>query len=475
MLFSTEFQLERTVVDDWFDPILNADTRLFVDPFLIFKEQGDSEWAGSHGVLIEHFCECFRLLAEGNCNPNTIPYRKAVALLTFPEPKEFCLGYTSIGTSGAGGGRGYARAIARAMCNAISRGKTHLRHFEELGIFNEGIGADRISDITCNILKTQFIDYTQSAATLRDIPMEEHHIQCASLNEIRLRWEADRRRVPTNPVNGYPLLLVPKRFVRDLPQIEKTDWWSWHENELIREDFNYEILGNVDKKFIVDMANRHPESVEAYIRVAENQEPDPYDLSKDPLGAWQWASKAQEFISRNPVNLAPPRSDDEFAAAIEQVVESFRRFIEQMGGWRLLWNDDGNEKPESAAQLLLRGIAENHCRSNGVVIDREVELGRGPVDFAFSNGYSNRALLEVKKLHNGKYWDGLENQLLSYLESDNCPNGYFLSIQYRDGGVSERRQRELPRRVSALRERYGAMAFRYQTVDARPKPSASRL
>ncbi len=127
MLFSEAFDITPTKRDDWFDPILDTDTPLFVDPFLIFKEQGSSEWAEAHEQLIRHFDTCFRLIAEGNRNPTSIPYKKALRLLTFPEPKEICLGYTKSGTGGAGGGREYAKHIADAMQAAIDRGLTRFR------------------------------------------------------------------------------------------------------------------------------------------------------------------------------------------------------------------------------------------------------------------------------------------------------------------------------------------------------------
>ena len=56
---------------------------------------------------------------------------------------------------------------------------------------------------------------------------------------------------------------------------------------------------------------------------------------------------------------------------------------------------------------------------SGIELDREVELGRGPVDFKASSGTSARLLIEVKKLHNGRFWNGLRYQLPSYLQSDN--------------------------------------------------------
>jgi hypothetical protein len=148
--------------------------------------------------------------------------------------------------------------------------------------------------------------------------------------------------------------------------------------------------------------------------------------------------------------------------------------MEEQRGWKLLWNDDGTEKHEEAAQLAFLGIARSYCQANGIVVDREVELGRGPVDFKFSNGYSRRALLEIKKLHNGKFWNGLSAQLPSYLHSDQCQDGWFLSIRYRDRGTSVQRLRTLPSEVKVVADRTGKN-LRLRTIDAQPKLSASEL
>src|SRR2546427_3073465 len=137
MLTSKYFKIRRAPADDWFDPILTTDTELFVDPFLIFKES-EGSWSNAHETIVRHFDRAFRLIAEGNLNPESIAYRKALALLVFPEPREFCLGYTARGTAGSGSGDIYAGAIAAAIADAIKRGITNPKHFEELGILNEG-------------------------------------------------------------------------------------------------------------------------------------------------------------------------------------------------------------------------------------------------------------------------------------------------------------------------------------------------
>jgi hypothetical protein len=55
---SAYFHIKRTTSDDWFDAILDADTELFVDPFLIFKEV-KGFWKSAHKRLIEHFDRAF--------------------------------------------------------------------------------------------------------------------------------------------------------------------------------------------------------------------------------------------------------------------------------------------------------------------------------------------------------------------------------------------------------------------------------
>jgi len=101
-------------------------------------------------------------------------------------------------------------------------------------------------------------------------------------------------------------------------------------------------------------------------------------------------------------------------------------------------------------------------------------LGRGPVDFKFSQGYSKRLHLEVKKLHNGKFWNGLSEQLPSYMKSDEVTNGWFLAVQYRSNKSSQQRIKDLPRRVSEVATKR-QITLLCELVDAQPKVSASSL
>ena len=48
MLATEYFGISRGEEDDWFDTILDVDTELFVDPFLIFKEEVELPRFGRH-------------------------------------------------------------------------------------------------------------------------------------------------------------------------------------------------------------------------------------------------------------------------------------------------------------------------------------------------------------------------------------------------------------------------------------------
>jgi hypothetical protein len=474
MRFSECFAIARADHDDWFDSIIDNDTRLFIDPFLIFADSAPT-WKEAHDEIISYFNLCFSLIAEGGCRSGTPAYDKALGLLRFPEPREFCLGYTSTGTRGAGGGRLYASAIAEAMSAAISRGVQSLSHFEELGVLNEGIGPDRISDLTCNVLRARFISYTKDVANRHHLPLSTVSVGAASFDRIRKGWRKQSHDLPINPYTRRHILLTPSRFLCDLPILNADDWWENYEAERLRNDMNYEVMGRVDKGTIVAVARENIGSVEGWAKEKEATVAAPYDLNRDRQGLYQWDRASREFVADHPLAVPPATNVTSFRAALGDIIGQFRHFIEEQGGWRLLWDDDlVREKREDSLQLLFFGVARAYCAANNIVVDREPNLGRGPVDFKFSNGFARRALMETKKLHNSRYWRGLEQQLPSYLESDQVDDGWFVTVRYFDGEPDTDPTERVSHVVARVREQTGKNIVSV-FVDARPKTSASNL
>jgi hypothetical protein len=471
--FSQAFEITQGPDDDWFDPHLTIDTPLFLDPVQLLD--AGPYWKKAHAQLVQHFTRCYTLVAKAT-GPNSNSANLAKSLLTFPEPWEFGLGYTRHGTSGAGSGGGFAATIVDGIAVAIAAGLKDLEHIEEIGILNEGFGADRISDAACNVLKERFIEYTQAVASRHDLPVEQHRLRHIGRDVKNDRWLDGEVALPTNPETGKAVLLVPRKFLNDLPVLNADDWFDSSLNQDIRIALNIKVGAKVAKHTIVQIARENPERVREWART-QSSRPDlfGYDFDDDVKGVVKFDGPPLAFALSHPIDgMSVPEDQAGLSQLIETVLGQFKHYIEQQGGWALLWNTDGSEKPESAAQLIFLAMAQHYLRLFDVEVDREVDLGRGPVDFKVSSGTSKRLLIEIKKAHNGRFWNGLDSQLPSYLVSDQAKEGWFVAIRYRNNKASEERMNELPDRVKKAATDTDK-DLRYLAADARRPVSASKI
>jgi hypothetical protein len=154
------------------------------------------------------------------------------------------------------------------------------------------------------------------------------------------------------------------------------------------------------------------------------------------------------------------------------MIRQHKHYIEENGGWKLLWNDNWIPKSEKAAQLLFLGIIKHYCKANDIDVSPEPNIGRGPVDFKVSHGYSFRALIELKLARNTKFWNGLKKQLPTYMEAEKVKHGYFVIVICSDTDIDRLKDiRKAIRDVTTT-----GLVIQYFTVDARTeKPSASKL
>lgn len=396
MLFSEYYHTKRIASDSWFDPLMKYDTKLFIDPFLIFqKHTGD--FASAHQKTVDFFNFAFGLIAKSGGNPNSIHYKRALGMLVFPEARELCLGYAINSTQGAGSSFGFSKVIASAIWDSIQAGIDKIEHFEELSIFNEGIGADRISDMTANILKSDLIAYTQKVCREKGVPLTEVRIRNSSFNFHLRVWNHDKVWLPINPFTKRAILLVPSNFIRPLPTLNAEDFWDYvcsNENETLRNNLSSHLKGKVNKKEIVKIARGNLSLVQKYVKRRETYGSLPYDLIKDPDNH-QWYSLGKQIIKSNPLQLLKPQNDEEILGVVDNIVENFIHFIEVQKGYDLLWVG-GRPRSEAAGQRLFMGIAWAHCQVNNLDISKEENLGSGPVDFKLSRGFRKRVLIEMK-------------------------------------------------------------------------------
>jgi hypothetical protein len=468
MYFSEAFDIPYSRDHEWFDPILERDTSLFVDPFTIFADS-DESWRQAHDTIIDYLHNAFELLAQSGQRRTHQLYRRTLTLMEFPEPREFRLGYASKSADGSGSGPGLATLIVRAMGEAINRGLQDMRHFEELGILVGGINRDRISDITCNLLKPRFITYTQEVCAALGIHMEDAMIPHAVFDDMRVRWVEANCKVPIDPNSGKAILLVPKRFLRELPTINAFDFET-----ALRDDLNLNISRNVRKVDIIWHARSNAERLRDWVTQRESMPPRPYDVTNDPRMIVNWQRVAARALRENPLEEAVGiDSEDDLMDFVHSIVAHFRRWAEELGGWRVFWVRTGDAIPEPNMQLLLLAVLDGYCQRAGVRLDREVETGRGPVDFTFTGNQRTRVLLEMKKLAHGEFWNGLRTQTPLYMRGQSVNRAIFLVV--RDSATKPMRERwnSLDSEVATVNAETG-LQIEIERVDVLPKPSASK-
>jgi hypothetical protein len=474
MKFSDEFKISRDESEDWFDPVLSIDTPLFIDPFLIFRQE-EAFFNGSHKEIIDFFNANFELIAQSGGNPRSPLYLKAVNSLQFPEVSELCLGYTATGTRGSGSSLVLANIIANALWEAIQAGITHIKHFEEITIIREGFGADRISDMTAGIIRNRLAQYTKAKCLKYGIPLAKRPYRRGIYNPAHRAWERIDFDLPFNRWNERPILLVPDKYLRELPTMNAHSFWDYcysNENALLRREFSDDVSRNVDKATIVGFARRHARLRSDYQRYLEEQPVSPYDITKDEGGLLAWYDASAQFCKAYPLNIIL-KSPKDFTILIEAMIKAFAHYVEENQGWKLLWNDDKTPRSEKASQLLFLGIVKHYCKANNIDVSPEANIGRGPVDFKISQGYKNRTILELKLARNSKFWNGLKSQLPTYLKAESTSDGYFIVILYTNADVE---------RISGIQQIADEFGKRTGTkmsvfiINAIPeKPSASKV
>jgi hypothetical protein len=201
---------------DFVLPRLDGDLPLCIDPFLLYKSR-QPELRTAHGQLLEIFRQVFAAFEAKD-------RARAVALVDFPEANEIRLGYAKVGNTGRGMGNTLGRLVLETLESSPALVRRGLKHVEELQLFSVGIGPDRISDLAGNVLKDFLISYTKRQSALWSIPITT----AVPLSHI---WQIDDGEwvdryddVPTDPLTGRPILLVPRWIVRRLPWINYGDY-----------------------------------------------------------------------------------------------------------------------------------------------------------------------------------------------------------------------------------------------------------
>lgn len=405
-----------------FDVILDVDTRVFFDPARISLASAP-EFIGAR-KKVEQYCSNIITLLSHSKNRGDMYWKRADKMLNFRELSGTCFGYSQKGTGGNAIGRVLRQNILDIIVDLIHEGATDPTLFELLGVFQENIGCDRISDLITFILSNEIFAYTDRIVC-------SLHVESTIVMHNKQPYH-----VCINPFNNKPLLFLPSAVLSPLPVADSFDDIDLicAENQRVRDEINaYFDLGSrkkLEKCEIHALIKRMPEVRQALITSYKSYPVEAYDFEDDPAGEYVWLAAARRFTANNPLNLcaATPESISSVLDITHVICDKFKALIEVNGLHELLYDSNRTPKHERAAQLLFYGIADSYCIANNIDLSRECNGGRGPVDFKLSSGAIDKVAVEVKLTSNGQLKHGIEKQLPIYMSQENTHRAIYLII-----------------------------------------------
>lgn len=308
----------------------------------------------------------------------------------------------------------------------INAGKIDPVIFELLGVFQEGIGADRISDLITFILIENIYSFTDRVLS-----------QFNTIEKIEIENNQKTYQTCLNRYNNQPILLLPKSILSPLVVAERFDDIDLicMENERVRQIINsYIDLGRrkkLKKNEVLALMKSSDNFVRELIQAYKTYSAHPYDFEKDPVGEYIWYEESKRYADTYPIKISMddnPTINDVFSI-VEKICYKFKSLIEDNGLWELLYdNDKVSTKHERSSQLLFFGIADSYCTANNIDLTRESNAGRGAVDFKLSSGAEDKVVVEVKLTSNSQLKHGIEKQLPIYMKQEKTDKAIYLII-----------------------------------------------
>ena len=341
--------------------------------------------------------------------------------------------------------------------------------FELIGLFEEGFGADRLSDMTIRVIRPDIFRFTQRVA---------QELGIKRLVDVRLDEEVFK--LPQNPVGRGYLLLLPMDLLSPLPVA--LDWGGIEQvvahNEALRKRLN-ELIGTtwkekIKKRQLREVIFSNPENIKKLVATYKATEPVPYDFAKDPVGETSWYATGSDFAHR--FQLALPKSVesfDELESVVDKIIVQFKRNIEVNNLKQCLYVPQGlKQKPrhERYAQLLFYAIADSYCEANNLDISREPNGGSGQWISKSAEDIESGSLWRSSSPRIRISFTALKKQLPAYQASERTHRAFYIIIRVIE---SENQIKKLLKLVEKA-DKEKRLHPEVVVIDAIMQPSASK-
>lgn len=202
---------------DFAIPFLDEDIPLYVDPFLLWKSPSLQDNA-LHTALLNSFNNLGARLKSSEED------QVKKDLIRASECDEVGLGLSKTRT-GQRITANQAEQIIEVFRSIPQYSKYGFSHFEEIQLYVDGIGKDRISDFACNFLKSFLIDFTIDQCQRIGLPTSTTQVDLYDYRKNKF-ISGYSLELPVHPTEHKPLLLVPKRWLRFSPWINLDEYFK---------------------------------------------------------------------------------------------------------------------------------------------------------------------------------------------------------------------------------------------------------
>lgn len=426
-----------------FNVSLVNDLPLFIDPFLLFDSE-DETYQRLHQDIIRYV----RFLRDRSVE-TILPPRMVEEWFHFPEVRQNWLGFSKSGNGGSGLGGKFAHALHKNLHSAfrtfgeetITRG----HHLEKLRLLDNGVGRDHLSDFTTNLIKAFLLEYTQTFALEHLKPAQRRRV---AVQKVRFDYERQRWRGETYELpwwDGDFVILTPKEILtKDEAWINRSDLLDRF-SDIYASIPDEQLRARVDEHFRALLSDNpkddeakeaasatilaFPEVLDYYIREKEETGDKAHQISglKVHETEEQFVKQVRELVDLHLAGTAFYQETDSFEASLRRV-HFLKDVIENKDGYRLFYLKDKPIKREEDLQIMYRLT----WFASSFEIDREVNNGRGPVDFKASKGSKDKTLIEFKLASNSKLKKNLQNQVGVYEAANNTSKSIKVILFFSD-------------------------------------------
>ncbi len=453
-LFSKEFNIPKSRLEELgvFDVFLDKDSSFFIN-IKRLQHCTVPEFSGSYDRVNNFFREIGNLLC--NASPEGKLYKAALKKFDFPEVNGINLGFAG-GSFGAGFGYQLRAQIIKDAHEIIQNGCKQPELFHLVGLFEENVGPDRLSDMIARIILPDIIAYTKRVFKELDITPQNYPQYCFKDGLVK------------NPYKRYSLLLLPKSILHKLPIARCWDEIDrvCAENEAIRAEINELVAGEwrrmtsaKQKEYLREQIFKNPYKAQRVLNAYSTAMPEEYNIFRNP-------EYLADYLS-NTYDLPESTSTDSYNAALE-IADNFKKWVEFHRGSTII-NGNGCKLNEKGIQILIHAVAQMFCDKFKWDFSPETDSGRGPVDFKVSRG-SDKTVIEVKLTSNQDCVHGLEVQIEEYAKAEGTENKIFMLVD--NGGRSDRIHAVIMKKQEMEAKRLTPATV--IVVDAVPKVSASK-